>query len=75
MDEIWEDLRWEPERFIEADPFVVVLLNLSGMARQMRARVSAAVAHVWTVRNGLVAKLEVFLDRGEASAAAGLRDE
>ena len=75
MDEIWEDLRWEPERFIEADPFVVVLLNLSGMARQMRARVSAAVAHVWTVRTGRVARLEVFLDRGEASAAAGLRDE
>ena len=30
MDEIWEDLRWEPERFIEADPLVVVLLQLSG---------------------------------------------
>ena len=30
MDEIWEDLRWEPERFIEADPFVVVLLEPLG---------------------------------------------
>jgi ketosteroid isomerase-like protein len=75
MDEIWEDLRWEPERFIEADPLVVVLLQLSGLARQMGARVSAPVAHVWTVRGGRVAKLEVFLDRSEAFASAGLTHE
>jgi uncharacterized protein len=72
MDEIWEDLRWEPERFIEGAGVVVVLLTLSGTSRQMRADVSAPVAHVWTLRDGRVTRLEVFLDRAEAFAAAGL---
>jgi ketosteroid isomerase-like protein len=72
MDEIWEDLRWEPERFIEGAETVVVLLTLYGTSRQMKAGVSAAVAHVWTLRDGRVTRLEVFLDRDEAFAAAGL---
>ena len=72
MDEIWENLRWEPERFIEAAATVVVLLTLSGTSRQMKAGVSAPVAHVWTLREGRVTRLEVFLDRAEAFAAAGL---
>jgi ketosteroid isomerase-like protein len=72
MDDIWEELRWDPERFIEAGELVVVLLTLSGISRQMKAGVSAPVAHVWTVRDNRVARLEVFLDREEAFAAAGL---
>jgi ketosteroid isomerase-like protein len=74
MEEIWEDLRWDPERFIEAGELVVVLLTLSGISRQMKAGVSAPVAHVWTVRGDRVARVEVFLDRGEAFAAAGLAE-
>jgi ketosteroid isomerase-like protein len=75
MDDIWEDLRWEPVRFIESAEMVVVLLTLSGTSRQMRAEVSATAAHVWTLRDGRVTRLEVFLDRDEAFAAAGLDPE
>jgi ketosteroid isomerase-like protein len=75
MDEIWEDLHWEPERFIEAAGAVVVLLTLSGISRQMRAPISAPVAHVLTVRDGRVTRVEAFLDRDEAFAAAGLEEE
>ncbi len=75
MDESWEDLRWQPERFIEAAETVVVLLTLSGTSRQMKAGVSAPVAHVWTVQNRRVTRLEAFLDRAEAFAAAGLDAE
>jgi ketosteroid isomerase-like protein len=72
MEEIWEDLRWDPERFIEADGTILVLLILSGVAKQSRAPVSAQVAHLWRLSEGRVSRLEVFLDRGEAFAAAGL---
>jgi ketosteroid isomerase-like protein len=75
MEEIWEDLRWEPERFIEAAGIVVVLLTLSGTSRHMKAGVSAPVAHVWTVRHDRVTRLEVFLDRADAFAAAGFDAE
>jgi ketosteroid isomerase-like protein len=74
MEEIWEDLRWDPERFIEAEVAILVLLTLSGVAKQSRAPVSAQVAHLWTLREGRVSRLEVYLDRGEALAAAGLSE-
>jgi ketosteroid isomerase-like protein len=75
LDEIWEDLHWEPERFIEGNEVVLVLLTLSGTSRQMRADVSAPAAHVWRLRDDRVKRLEVFLDRDEAFAAAGLDPE
>jgi ketosteroid isomerase-like protein len=75
LDEIWEDLHWEPERFIEGNEVVLVLLTLSGTSRQMRADVSAPAAHVWRLRDDRVKRLEVFLDRDEAFAAAALDPE
>ena len=72
MEEIWEDLRWDPEEFIDAGDVIVVLVTLSGVAKQSRAPVSANVAHVWTLREGRAERLQVFLDRSEALAAAGL---
>jgi ketosteroid isomerase-like protein len=72
MEEIWDDLRWDPERYIEADGAILVLLTLSGVAKQSRAPVSAQVAHLYSLHEGRVARLEVYLDRGEALEAAGL---
>lgn len=72
MEEIWEDLRWEPEKFIEAGHVILVWVTLSGIAKQSRTPASANVAHVFTLRDGKVQRLEVFLDRDEALAAAGL---
>ncbi len=74
MEEIWDDLRWDPERFIEADGAILVLLTLSGVAKQSRAPVSAPVAHVYSLREGRVSRLEVYFDRDEAFAAAGLSE-
>jgi ketosteroid isomerase-like protein len=74
MEEIWDDLRWDPERFIEADGAILVLLTLSGVAKQSRAPVSAQVAHLYSLHDGRVSRLEVYLDRAEAFAAAGLAE-
>jgi ketosteroid isomerase-like protein len=74
MEEIWDDLHWEPERFIESGETILVLLTLSGVAKQSQAPVSAQVAHLWTLEDGRVRRLEVYLDRAEAFAAAGLEE-
>ncbi|HZC14995.1 MAG TPA: nuclear transport factor 2 family protein [Thermoleophilaceae bacterium] len=74
MEEIWDELRWEPERFIESGETILVLLTLSGVAKLSRAPVSAQVVHLWTLERGRVRRLEVFFDRAEAFAAAGLQD-
>jgi ketosteroid isomerase-like protein len=31
-------------------------------------------AHVWTFRDGLIARMEMYADRSEALEAAGLRE-
>jgi ketosteroid isomerase-like protein len=73
IDEIWVDWDFEAERFLDAgDDVVVVFVRTSGTARQSGAPVEIAVAHVLTLRDGRLARTEVFLDRHEALEAVGL---
>ena len=74
IDEIWDDWRFEAERFIDAGSRVVVLVRVSGSARQSGAAVAISDAHVLTLRDGRVTRLEAILNRAEALKAAGLRE-
>jgi ketosteroid isomerase-like protein len=51
-----------------------VFVRTSGTARQSGAPVEIPVAHVLTLRDGRVTRLEVFLDRHEALEAVGLEE-
>jgi ketosteroid isomerase-like protein len=74
IDEIWDDWRFEAERFIDAGDRVVVFVRVSGTAKQSGAAVAISDAHVLTLRDGRVTRVDVFLDRPEALEAAGLRE-
>jgi len=74
MDDIWDDWRVEAERFFDADDRVVVFARVSGTAKQSGAALVISTAHVLTLRDGRLARMEVFLDRSEALEAAGLRE-
>jgi uncharacterized protein len=74
MDEIWEDWHLDAERFFDAGEEVVVFVRTSGTARQSGAPVEISVAHVFTLQEGRVTRLEVFLDRHEALDAVGLSE-
>ena len=74
IDEIWDDWRFEAERFFDAGTQVVVFVSVSGTAKQSGAALTILAAHVQTLRNGRVTRTEVFLDRSEALEAAGLSD-
>jgi uncharacterized protein len=72
--EAFEELRAEPDRYLEADDHVVVFLKLSGRGRGSGLEVDVRPAHLWTMRDGKAVRLEVF-PRGEgALEAAGLRE-
>lgn len=68
----WTEFRFEPERFIDCGEQVTVLVRVvarggtSGLATERRT------AHVWTVRDGRLASIQIYLDRAEALAAVGL---
>ena len=71
----WPDVAVEPLEFTEG-PGGRVLVR----ARQIRRASEEAVLdvihifHLWTIRNGRVSRLEIFLDRVDARQAAGLRE-
>jgi ketosteroid isomerase-like protein len=72
MDEIWDDWRFEAERFFDAGNRVVVFVRVSGSAKQSGAALAISTAHVLTLRDGRVTRTDVFLDRLEALEAVGL---
>ena len=72
--ESFEAMSLEPEEFIDAGDKVVVPLRFGGRARYTGIEVKFAVVHVATLREGKLARLDIFMDRAEALEAAGLSE-
>jgi ketosteroid isomerase-like protein len=72
--EIWDNWRLEPERFFAADDRVLVFARTSGTGRQSGVALAIPTAHLFTLRDGRVTRLEVFLDRQAALEAAGVEE-
>ena len=64
----------EPEEFIDAGDKVVVPLQFGGRARHTGLEVKFAVVHVVTVRDGKMARLDIYMSKAEALEAAGLSE-
>ena len=69
----WEDWRCEAEEFVAEGERVVVLTRYRGRGKGSGATVDTTGAHVWTLRDGRVVRLEIFSSRQKALEAAGLR--
>jgi ketosteroid isomerase-like protein len=74
LDEVWDDWRFEAERFFDAGDRVVVFVRVSGSAKQSGAALAISAAHVLTLRDGRVTRADIFLDRSDALEAVGLRE-
>jgi ketosteroid isomerase-like protein len=70
--EIWDEWRFHLERLIEVDDRVVALVHLVAQGGLSGVRLERDTAHVWTVAHGKITRCEVYLDRAEGLAAAGL---
>jgi ketosteroid isomerase-like protein len=72
---VWEISEWflvEPEDFIEVGAMVVVPLVLNARAKGTGLEGEAPTAHLWEMRDGKGFRLQVFVDRQQALAAARL---
>ena len=69
---IIDDLRAEPEEFIEAGDRMIVPFRLSGRARNMHVPVEYHYVHVWTVRDGKASHLRLYADKEKAFRDAGV---
>ena len=71
----WEDWRCEAESFIVEEAAIVVLTRYRGRGRESGVSVDTTGAHVWTLRDGEVVRLEIFSSRDRALEAASASGE
>ena len=69
--ESFDDWSIAVEELIDAGDQVVVILHQRGRSRS--AEVEMRFAHVWTVRDGISTRAEMYADVDEALAAAGVQ--
>jgi ketosteroid isomerase-like protein len=62
----------EAERYIDAGDKVVVFLNQRGTARASGAAVDMRFGQLWSFKEGLVVRVQLFANPDEALAAAGI---
>ena len=70
----WEDIRFEPEEFIDAGDSVVVVARLIGTGKRSGVPVTHRWAYVWTVRGNKALSMVGYADRAEALKAVGLEE-
>lgn len=68
----FDELRIEPEEFIDAGPDqVVVLVRDQGRIKGADARIDHRFAHVWTLRDGKLVRFQSFFEKEQALQAVG----
>jgi ketosteroid isomerase-like protein len=70
--EAWEERRIEPVEVIETGDGAVVFVDLYVRGKASGAPALVKGAHVITVRDGLIVRVQAFIDRDEALRAAGV---
>ena len=72
--EPFNDWSIEVEEIIDAGDQVVAIVHQRGTARHGGPEVGMRIAQVWTFRDGLAARMEMYADKAEALEAVGLRE-
>jgi ketosteroid isomerase-like protein len=70
--EIWDEWRFEVERFLPAGDQVVALVRVIARGALSGVPLVRETAHLWTVEHGRVTRCEIYLDRSEGVEAAGV---
>ena len=73
--EVWDEFRWEPQHFFEADNEVVVLVHSHGRGRGSGLEMGRDAAMIWTVRDGRAVSVRFYIDRAKALEAVGLSEQ
>jgi len=68
----YEEVHVDPQEFFDRGDRIVVFFLQRCRPRGSSAMVEVRAAHLWTMRDGRAARLEIFPDRDRALAAAGV---
>jgi ketosteroid isomerase-like protein len=70
--ESWERYVPRPQEFIDAGDQVVVMVKLSAQGKGSRFEIEEEMADVFTLDDGNIVQLRLYVDRGVALDAAGI---
>jgi ketosteroid isomerase-like protein len=73
--EPWAELHAEPERFIDAGERTLVIIALHARVPGGRVDVGARIAHIITIRDGKIVRLDGYDEPDNALTAAGLSQQ
>ena len=72
--EEWEDFRFTAEEVVDLGERAFMRVRLSGRGKASGVELELTVFHLWTFRDGMPWRCEVFDDEDAAQQAAGLRE-
>jgi len=64
----------EPEELFEGGEHVAVFVKIRARPMESSAEIEALIGHLFTLRDGLIVRLQTFPKREKALEAAGLRE-
>jgi ketosteroid isomerase-like protein len=70
----WTSWRFEAERVIDAGDYVVAFTKVVAEGEHSGLGAVQETAHVWTVRDGRLASIQIYRDRAQALEATGVSD-
>jgi ketosteroid isomerase-like protein len=73
-DEVWEEHRIEPEKFIDAGEQVVVIQREYQRAKGSGVEIEGNTATVFDMRNGRIVRMQGYMDPAAALKAVGLSE-
>jgi ketosteroid isomerase-like protein len=72
--EQWSTIRWEVDEYVDCgDDRVVTLHRVIAKGRASGIELDRELGGVWDIRDGLIIREWIYLDRDEALAAAGVQ--
>jgi ketosteroid isomerase-like protein len=73
--EALDEIRIEPEEFIDAGRRVIVPVRMIGTGRGSGIKAEQQVTQVWTLRNGRAVRMSSYVDKESALEAAGVSEQ
>jgi ketosteroid isomerase-like protein len=73
--EVFDEIRWEPQEFIDGGERVVVVVRQIARGRTSGVSTDQSIAHVWLIEAGKAKELCVFSRRADALESVGMGAE
>jgi ketosteroid isomerase-like protein len=70
----FEDMRFVPGKFTEIGDRVLATVTMTARGRESGIEVRRVLGHVWTMRDGLVVRVEAYASAAEALEAVGITE-